>query len=72
MRGRYVCKAYTDKARPLRWPTEFWFPPRVGDYVESECGYKMQVATITHSTRFNNDVEYREPYVIVELTPITP
>lgn len=70
---KYVCRVYIDKAKRMRWPTDFVTCPRVGDLVASECGYRMVVTNITHCIhRVSTGLMSGEmkPYIEVELGTI--
>jgi len=56
----------------VEWPTEFAFPPRPGDMVESKDGKRtLKVVRVTHTTvRRESPAQlgtYTEPSFLVEL-----
>lgn len=66
------CRTNLDEGKGKKWPIQMAFPPRVGDYVEAEDGYKLKIVSITHSTQ-KNPIAYLAPVplVIVELNKST-
>ena len=63
----YRCHTNRDEGRMKRWPEVFVTCPRVGDYVEADCGYRLKVASITHKTRPREFDGHQSPYIEVEL-----
>ncbi len=54
--GRYYCRTNLDDFKLVDWPTDFLFPPRVGDTVEGRQGERgpgsrprLRVVAVTHS-----------------------
>lgn len=72
MRDRYTCRSNLDDFTGT-WPTDFVFPPRVGDRVKSKEGRTLYVVGVEHYERHKtrSDGGWRdpepEPRVIVEL-----
>ena len=60
------CFTNVDKARDKIFPKKFVAVPRVGDYVESEDGFRMKVASICHK-----DSAIYGPHVKIELSSLT-
>ena len=60
------CISNADEAKGKIFPKMFVAVPRVGEYVESSCGYRMKVASICYKV-ISIDGDYT-PVVIVELT----
>lgn len=68
MNRRYVCHSNADDLKRLPWPEEFVFPPRIGDYVESEGGHRRaKICAVTHSV-YVSSTGQKYPLVGIELT----
>lgn len=69
MKQKYVCFTNIDEYKREEWPTDFVFPPQVGNYVQSDSGKWLKVVSITHCYRKDtfHDLDVTGPYVKIEL-----
>ena len=49
------------------WPEYLCCPPRVGDYVQSKDGPKLQISSITHSELVADCDNLRKPTLFIYL-----
>ena len=63
---RYKCHTNVDDGRDKEWPTDFVYPPRIGEKVLSTSGFALKVVDLTHCVKRLPNGDLR-PYVLVEL-----
>ena len=66
---RIICHTNRDEGNGKKWPEWAEQPVMVGDCVQAEGGYRLQVCSITHVMRktYRGEVEALVPMVLVEL-----
>jgi len=64
---RYKCHTNVDAGRNQEWPTDFVYPPKLGESVRSEGGYTLKVVDLTHCVERSKPERTLIPYVLVEL-----
>ncbi len=63
------CQTRQNKYKDEIWPNYFSFPPKVGDFVESQNGEKLEIVSIIHAARFSKGKygNTQSPKAILEL-----
>lgn len=67
---KFRCRTNLDGFEHTTWPTEFAYPPRIGEWVQGTAPGErskptLRIVSITHA------IEHGEPIVLVELHKVS-